>query len=97
MSQSDGHGDLRLDIPVLPHYHGGMIISRMTAKYQATVPAAVRRVLDLHKGDAVIFEVEGDRVLLRKALPMDIEYLRSLQTTLCEWTSDHDAEAYRDL
>lgn len=74
-----------------------MIVSKMTSKYQTTVPAPVRRVLDLHKGDAVIFEVEGDRVLLRKALPMDFEYLRSLETTLCEWTSEHDDEAYRGL
>ncbi len=74
-----------------------MIMSKLTAKYQTTVPSPVRRVLDLHKGDSVIFEVEGNRVLLRKALPMDLEYLRSLETTLCEWTSEHDDEAYGNL
>ena len=72
-------------------------MSKLTAKYQTTVPAPVRRVLDLRKGDAVIFEVEGDKVLLRKAFPMDLEYLHSLEETLCEWTSEHDEEAYRGL
>ena len=72
-------------------------MSKLTSKYQTTVPAPVRRVLGLHKGDAVVFEVEGDKVLLRKAFPMDLEYLRSLEETLCEWTSEQDEEAYRGL
>jgi AbrB family looped-hinge helix DNA binding protein len=74
-----------------------MIVTKLTGKYQTTVPAPVRRVLDLHTGDSVVFEVAGDRVFLRKALPMDVEYLRSLETTLCEWVSENDEEAYRGL
>ncbi len=32
--------------------------ARITAKGQVTIPAAVRRALDLDKGDEVIFEVD---------------------------------------
>lgn len=74
-----------------------MIVTKLTGKYQTSVPAPVRRILDLHAGDSVVFEVAGGRVSLRKALPMDVEYLRALETTLCEWVSDNDEEAYRGL
>ena len=32
--------------------------ARVTAKGQVTIPAAVRRALDLHSGDELIFELE---------------------------------------
>jgi len=45
--------------------------ARITAKGQVTIPAAVRRVLDLDKGDEVIFEVDlglgTPRAQVRKA------------------------------
>jgi len=82
---------------VLPHYSIGVILTKLTRKYQTTIPAEVRRILGLNKGDSVAFEIEADRVMVRKALPMDTQYLRSLESTLCEWTSDDDDEAYRNL
>nr|VFJ55098.1 MAG: Putative addiction module component [Candidatus Kentron sp. DK] len=33
----------------------------------------------------------------RKAQPMDVAFLRSLEGTLNEWTSEADEEAWRDL
>ena len=33
------------------------VVSKLTSKYQTTVPAAVRAVLGLRKGDAVAYEI----------------------------------------
>ena len=72
-------------------------ISRLTTKYQATVPAAVRESLGLKAGDAVQFEITPDGVVLTKATDQDLEFARSLTGTLSEWSSAADEGAYRDL
>ena len=36
--------------------------SKVTSKYQATIPLAVRRKLSLKPGDAVVFEIENDTI-----------------------------------
>ena len=36
--------------------------SKLTTKYQATVPTSVRKVLQLKAGDMVGFEINGDEV-----------------------------------
>lgn len=72
--------------------------SRLTSKSQATVPAAVRKRLNLKPGDIVIFEESGaGTVRIRKAEPLDIEFLSGLEGTLSEWNSANDQRAYRDL
>lgn len=72
--------------------------SRLTSKGQATIPAPVRKKLDLKPGDAVIFEEsrDGDIVLCR-AEPLDLEFLDAVERTLSEWSSENDDEAYGDL
>jgi len=72
-------------------------LSKLTKKYQATVPKAVRNKLKLGAGDTIAFEIENDVIKLRKANPIDIEFASSLVPTLSEWESQNDEEAYRDL
>ncbi|WP_104019694.1 type II toxin-antitoxin system PrlF family antitoxin [Roseovarius nitratireducens] len=43
----------------------------LTDKYQNTVPAAVRKVLDLRKRDKVAYVIRGGQVILEKAEPED--------------------------
>jgi len=74
-----------------------MLVTKLTTKFQTTIPAEVRHVLDLRQGDSVVFEIHDEQVTVRKALPMDMQYLRSLENALCEWVSDNDEEAYRNL
>ena len=74
-----------------------MLISRLTQKFQATVPKEIRRLLELKAGDSIVFEVDGPRVLVRRANPIDIQFVRSLSSTLSEWNSQFDEDAYRDL
>lgn len=39
--------------------------TRLTSKGQVTVPIDVRRALDLHPGDELVFEVQGDEIRVR--------------------------------
>ena len=73
-------------------------VSKLTSKYQTTVPAPVREALLLHKGDSLVFEIAEDGlVTVRKAVPLDEGFERALGAALSEWESAEDDEAYRDL
>ncbi len=74
-----------------------MLTSKVTSKYQATIPAEVRKRLGIEKGDRVAFEVEGQKVVLRRVSPLDVEYAKAVVGTLSEWASENDEEAYRGL
>ena len=74
-----------------------MLISTLTSKGQATIPAEVRKSLALKAGDRVTFEIVDHKVILQKALPFDYHYHHALSQTLSEWDSPEDDEAYRDL
>jgi len=71
--------------------------SKLTKKYQVTVPLAVRKKLKLNAGDTIVFDIEKDTIKLRKARPIDIEFSSALNPTLSEWESKNDEEAYSDL
>jgi len=71
--------------------------SKLTRKYQATVPKIVRKKLKLNAGDVIAFEIEDETIKLRKARPIDMEFSRALVPTLSEWESENDEEAYNDL
>jgi len=72
-------------------------ISKLTKKYQATVPEVVRSKLKLKAGDVIAFEIENETIKIRKAQPIDIEFSSALVPTLSEWESQNDEEAYNDL
>lgn len=71
--------------------------SKLTKKYQATMPEPVRRRLHLEAGDTIAFDIEEDDIHLRKARPVDLAFTQSLEGILAEWASQADEEAYRDL
>jgi len=72
--------------------------SRLTSKGQATVPLRVRQKLRLEPGDTVIFEeAQAGTVRIRKAEPLDFEFLSALEKTLSEWSSENDEKAYGGL
>ena len=71
--------------------------SKLTKKYQATIPEPVRRLLHLEAGDAIAFDIDGDAIQLRKARSVDLAFAESLEGTLTEWASEADEQAYRDL
>jgi len=71
--------------------------SKLTKKYQATIPEPVRRLLHLQAGDAIAFDIENNDIHLRKARPIDLVFAQSLEGTLSEWASEADEKAYHDL
>jgi len=66
------------------------LISTLSAKGQTTIPARVRRELDVHPGDTIWYDVEGDGVRIRKTTPLDMEWAKAVEATLTEWTGDDD-------
>lgn len=72
--------------------------SRLTTKYQATIPKKVREHLALAAGDRITFRIVRGRVVIEKTPAHDPSYLAALEGTLSpEWNSKEDAEAYDDL
>ena len=71
--------------------------SKLTSKFQATVPLPVRKALHLKAGDILGFEIEGDEVRLRRATPLDLAFTQALEGTLSEWSSKEDEKAFKSL
>ena len=66
-------------------------LSSVTSKGQATIPADYRRSIGLRSGDLVAFELEGDRIVLRKAQPVDAGWNAAQSRIMGEWDSAEDA------
>jgi antitoxin PrlF len=75
-----------------------METSRLTAKYQATVPADVRAALGLQAGDTIAWDVTDGNARVRKIAALDLLFLRGVEANLAEeWLSTEDMDAFRDL
>jgi len=73
-----------------------MSTSKLTEKYQLTLPSDIRGFLHVGRGDRIEFVIENDKVFIKKPEPIDWDYLQSLQSTLSEWGSEEDS-AYDNL
>jgi len=72
-----------------------MITSKLTSKAQTTIPQPVRTALRLREGDALAYQIEGNRVILTRASQAgaaDDPFL-----TFKEWDSKADRKAYGKL
>ena len=74
-----------------------MQTSRITSKYQATVPADVRKALGVGAGDVLAWQVQDGVVGVRKARSLDVAFAAAVSATMEEWDSPDDDEAWRDL
>ncbi len=72
-----------------------MITSKLTSKSQTTIPQAVRTALGLKQGDEIAYEIDGDRVLLRKAKDVLID--DDPFAVFDEWNSEADRKGYADF
>lgn len=73
------------------------VFSKITAKSQTTVPREVREALGVKPGDTLVYRIKSGKVTVARAEPLDRAYLKSLESTLSEWNSKEDADAYDDL
>lgn len=71
-----------------------MITSKLTSKAQTTIPQPVRAALHLKEGDEIVYAIDGDRVVLTRAVR---EQLDDPFATFGEWASDADRRAYAGL
>jgi antitoxin PrlF len=71
-----------------------VIKSKLTAKAQTTIPQPVRDALRLRVGDEIIYQIEGDKVVLSRAPSPQVE---NPFATFEEWNSAADQAAYGDL
>lgn len=72
--------------------------ARLTSKYQATIPKEIRKQLHLESGDEILYELLPDNtVIIRKASPLDLDYLQALNSTRDEWKSTEEEQAYKNL
>ncbi len=74
-----------------------MKTSKLSSQGQVTVPKAIREELALQPGDLVAYEVVDGKVVLSRVDPFDASYHAALSTTLDEWDSPEDDEAFKDL
>lgn len=74
-----------------------LLVSKVTSKFQTTIPQTIRDLMGISQGDAVVFEIEEGRVFIKRLQSLDLEYLNAVSGTLSEWSSLEDEEAYRDL
>lgn len=74
-----------------------MELAKITARGQTTIPKKIRETAGLREGDVIAFEIDGDRLVVRKVVPGRDEYLHGLVEGMDEWLSPEDEDAWRDL
>jgi len=72
-------------------------ISRVSSKGQVTLPKRVRQAIGVGPGDAVAYDISKGSVSLRRVEPIDVAFHAALESSLAEWGSREDDEAYGDL
>lgn len=70
-----------------------MILGRITAKAQTTIPRAVRLALGLAPGDDVVWEIDGDQVFMTRSRAAADPFVGNFNT-FTEWASDADCKAF---
>lgn len=67
-----------------------------TTPAPVTTPNSNEKQISIKQGNCVSFEIRGEEIVLKKALPLDWEYLNAISATMSEWSSDADEEAWHD-
>jgi len=74
------------------------IVSKLTSKGQATIPKAIRNVLQIKPGDQIAFQVKDGHVEISRVAPLDIEFAKAQEAGLSqEWMAAEDETAYGSL
>ena len=68
-----------------------MIIGRITAKAQTTIPRAVRLALGIGPGDEIGYEIDGDKVVLTRVKPDEKDMFVNNFSTFTEWSDEADS------
>ena len=74
-----------------------MEISKVSSKGQVTLPKKIRESLGLRPGDRISYAVDNGTVSIRRLESFDAPFHAALSSTLDEWNTPEDDEAFRDL
>ena len=74
-----------------------MQVARIGARGRTTIPKTIREAAGLREGDTIIFEIEGDRLVVHKVVPGQDDYQQGLGELMSEWLSPEDERAWRGL
>jgi antitoxin PrlF len=74
-----------------------MQTSKLSSKAQVTLPRRVREALGAKAGDTIVYEVKDNVVTLKRLDPFDAAFHHALSSTLDEWATKEDEEAFGDL
>ena len=74
-----------------------MNIARVRTNGQITLPKTTLDAAHIREGDILSFEIDSDRLIIRRITPLINTELSSLQDTLFDWHSKEDEAAWRDL
>jgi antitoxin PrlF len=77
-----------------------MQMSKLTAKYQTTIPSEVRAALGLKAGDKVAFDITDSGVMLRAGRDrLNEEQLEAIAQMhlMKDWNTPEDDAAFKDL
>ncbi len=69
--------------------------SSVTSKGQTTIPADIRRELNIKPGDHVSFSIEAGRAVLEKVVAIDHAWNGGQSEMLGEW-NDPEQDVYND-
>jgi antitoxin PrlF len=72
-----------------------MIVSKLTAKAQTTIPQSVRTALGLRPGDEIAYAIEDGRAVLTRFAA--VRAADDPFATFSEWGGPEDTEAYGGL
>jgi bifunctional DNA-binding transcriptional regulator/antitoxin component of YhaV-PrlF toxin-antitoxin module len=65
---------------------------------RVTIPKQIRSVLGIEPGDFVEYAIRADNVVtLKRVERFDVEFHQALESTLDEWQTAEEEEAFRDL
>jgi|GEM_PF-1982417 len=68
------------------------VFATISSKNQIVIPAQLRNLLALQVGDRIEFDVEDDRVTVKKASPVKDPYLEAMDQVFSEdWNSVEDS------
>ncbi|UOF01765.1 AbrB/MazE/SpoVT family DNA-binding domain-containing protein [Bdellovibrio reynosensis] len=66
--------------------------SKASKKNQTTIPARVRKSLQIAKGDTLLWTVNGDEVSIKVMKKVKVDWNRNSDLSLLDWTPETDKE-----
>ncbi|MNK55178.1 putative regulator PrlF [compost metagenome] len=67
--------------------------SKASRKNQTTIPARVRKALQVAKGDTLLWMIDGDQVTVSITKKVKIDWTKTSEMSLLEWNAEEEREA----